>query len=192
MKYRQFGRIGWKVSEISFGAWAVGGSWGAVDDEQSIDAMKRALDVGVNFFDTADVYGDGRSERLIQRLRKETKAPFYVATKAGRRLDPHTASGVVAVGFVVAHPAPNEILVCSKHGRARVQGRHRLPDPGVHRRGVSAGELHRRGQERQRGRHRMAGFWLKSRPMGGGCITRSRPTKGGFGACRWGAGTKSG
>jgi aryl-alcohol dehydrogenase-like predicted oxidoreductase len=93
VKYRQFGRIGWNVSEVGFGAWAVGGSWGAVDDEQSIDAMKRALDVGVNFFDTADVYGDGRSERLIRRLRKETKTPFHVATKAGRRLNPHTASG---------------------------------------------------------------------------------------------------
>jgi aryl-alcohol dehydrogenase-like predicted oxidoreductase len=93
LNYRPFGRIGWNVSEISFGAWAVGGSWGAVDDEQSIAAMKRALDLGVNFFDTADVYGDGRSERLIQRLRRETKTPFYVATKAGRRLDPHTAAG---------------------------------------------------------------------------------------------------
>ena len=93
MKYRQLGRIGWNISEVSFGAWAVGGSWGTVDDEQSIAAMKRALDLGVNFFDTADVYGDGRSERLIQRLRKETKTPFHVATKAGRRLNPHVASG---------------------------------------------------------------------------------------------------
>ena len=93
VKYRQFGRIGWNISEVSFGAWAVGGSWGTVDDEQSIAAMKRALDLGVNFFDTADVYGDGRSERLIQRLRKETKTPFHVATKAGRRLNPHVASG---------------------------------------------------------------------------------------------------
>ena len=93
MKYRQFGRIGWNISEVGFGAWAVGGAWGTVDDEQSIEAMKKALDVGVNFFDTADVYGDGRSERLIQRLRKETKAAFHVATKAGRRLNPHIASG---------------------------------------------------------------------------------------------------
>jgi aryl-alcohol dehydrogenase-like predicted oxidoreductase len=92
VKYRQFGRIGWNVSEVSFGAWAVGGSWGAVDDGQSIAAMKKALDAGVNFFDTADVYGDGRSERLIRRLRNETKVPFHVATKAGRRLDPHIAS----------------------------------------------------------------------------------------------------
>ena len=93
MKYRKFGRIGWDVSEIGFGAWAVGGEWGAVDDGQSIAAMKRALELGVNFFDTADVYGDGRSERLMQRLRKETSAAFHVVTKAGRRLRPHVAAG---------------------------------------------------------------------------------------------------
>ena len=93
MKYRKFGRIGWDVSEISFGAWAVGGEWGAVDDEQSVAAMKRALELGVNFFDTADVYGDGRSERLLRRLRQETKTPFHIATKAGRRLSPHVAAG---------------------------------------------------------------------------------------------------
>jgi aryl-alcohol dehydrogenase-like predicted oxidoreductase len=93
MKYRKFGRIGWDVSEIGFGAWAVGGAWGSVDDEESIAAMKRALELGVNFFDTADVYGDGRSERLLKRLRQETKTPFHVATKAGRRLSPHVAAG---------------------------------------------------------------------------------------------------
>jgi aryl-alcohol dehydrogenase-like predicted oxidoreductase len=93
LKYRKFGRIGWDVSEIGFGAWAVGGEWGAVDDEQSLAAMKKALELGVNFFDTADVYGDGRSERLLQRLRKETKTPFHIATKAGRRLNPHVAAG---------------------------------------------------------------------------------------------------
>ena len=93
MKYRKFGRIGWDVSEIGFGAWAVGGEWGAVDDDESIAAMKRALELGVNFFDTADVYGDGRSERLLRRLRSETKTAFHVATKAGRRLNPHVAAG---------------------------------------------------------------------------------------------------
>lgn len=93
MKYRKFGRIGWDVSEISFGAWAVGGEWGSADDGESIAAMKRALELGVNFFDTADVYGDGRSERLLGRLRQETKTPFHVATKAGRRLSPHVAAG---------------------------------------------------------------------------------------------------
>jgi aryl-alcohol dehydrogenase-like predicted oxidoreductase len=93
LKYRKFGRIGWDVSEIGFGAWAVGGEWGSVDDGESIAALKRALELGVNFFDTADVYGDGRSERLLRRLRTETKTPFHVATKAGRRLNPHVAAG---------------------------------------------------------------------------------------------------
>jgi len=93
MEYRELGRTGWKVSEISFGSWAIGGTWGKVDDKESIAALHRALDLGVNFFDTADVYGDGRSERLLAQLRKERRDEFYIATKAGRRLDPHTASG---------------------------------------------------------------------------------------------------
>jgi aryl-alcohol dehydrogenase-like predicted oxidoreductase len=93
MKYRKFGRLGWDVSEIGFGAWAVGGSWGEVDDGQSMAAMCRAVELGVNFFDTADVYGDGRSERLIARLRKETGAKFHVTTKAGRRLPVQSVEG---------------------------------------------------------------------------------------------------
>jgi aryl-alcohol dehydrogenase-like predicted oxidoreductase len=93
MEYRELGRTGWKVSAISFGAWAIGGAWGDVADKESLAALHSALDVGVNFFDTADVYGDGRSERLLARLRKERREPFYVATKAGRRLDPHEAAG---------------------------------------------------------------------------------------------------
>jgi aryl-alcohol dehydrogenase-like predicted oxidoreductase len=93
MQYRELGCTGWKVSTISFGAWAIGGTWGNVQDEESLAALHRALDLGVNFFDTADVYGDGRSEQLLARLRKERGEPFYVATKAGRRLDPHVASG---------------------------------------------------------------------------------------------------
>jgi aryl-alcohol dehydrogenase-like predicted oxidoreductase len=93
MQYRDYGRTGWKISTISFGAWAIGGTWGTVDDQDSLAALHRALDLGVNFFDTADVYGDGRSERLLAKLRKERRESFYVATKAGRRLDPHIASG---------------------------------------------------------------------------------------------------
>ncbi len=93
MNFREFGRTGWQVSEVSFGAWAIGGSWGSVDDDESIAALHRALDMGVNFVDTADVYGDGRSERLIAQVRRERGEPFYVATKAGRRLSPHTADG---------------------------------------------------------------------------------------------------
>jgi aryl-alcohol dehydrogenase-like predicted oxidoreductase len=93
VQYRELGRTGWKVSEISFGTWAIGGTWGEVDDKESIAALHRALDLGVNFFDTADVYGNGRSERLLAQLRKERHEEFYIATKAGRRLEPHTASG---------------------------------------------------------------------------------------------------
>jgi aryl-alcohol dehydrogenase-like predicted oxidoreductase len=93
MQYRELGRTGWKVSEISFGAWAIGAMWGKVDDSESLAALHRAVDLGVNFIDTADVYGDGRSERLIARLRQERRETIYVATKAGRRLSPHTAEG---------------------------------------------------------------------------------------------------
>ncbi len=70
MQYRPLGRTGWKVSAISFGAWAIGGTWGPVQDEESIAALHRAIDLGVNFIDTADVYGDGRSERLIAQVKK--------------------------------------------------------------------------------------------------------------------------
>ncbi len=93
MEYRELGHTNWKVSTISFGAWAIGGAWGDVDDRESLAALHRAVDLGVNFFDTADVYGDGRSERLLARLRHERSEPIMIATKAGRRLDPHTASG---------------------------------------------------------------------------------------------------
>ncbi len=93
MEYRELGRTGWKVSASSFGAWAIGGAWGEVDDQESIAALHKAVDLGVNFFDTADVYGNGRSERLLAQLRRDRSEEIIVATKAGRRLDPHVASG---------------------------------------------------------------------------------------------------
>ncbi len=93
MNYRTFGRTGWQVSEISFGAWALGADWGYVSEEDALDALHAALDEGINFIDTADVYGDGRSERLIAQLLQERSEQVYVATKAGRRLDPHLAAG---------------------------------------------------------------------------------------------------
>ncbi len=93
MQYRVFGRTGWKISTVSFGAWAIGGTWGPVDDNESLAALHRAVELGVNFFDTADVYGDGHSERLLKQLRKQHKEKFYIATKAGRRLNSHTAAG---------------------------------------------------------------------------------------------------
>jgi len=83
-----------RVSAISFGAWAIGGTWGAVDDEESLAALRAALDAGMNFIDTADVYGDGRSERLVARLRRERpRDAILVATKAGRRLPTQTPGG---------------------------------------------------------------------------------------------------
>jgi aryl-alcohol dehydrogenase-like predicted oxidoreductase len=88
--FRPLGRTGWKVSAISIGTWAMGSAWGKVSDRESLAALHRALDMGVNFFDTADVYG---SERLLARLRKERREDFYVATKAGRFLNPFTIEG---------------------------------------------------------------------------------------------------
>jgi aryl-alcohol dehydrogenase-like predicted oxidoreductase len=93
MDRRPLGRTGWNVSSISFGAWAIGGTWGPVEDADSLKALHRAVDLGVNFFDTADVYGDGHSEQLLARLRRERSEPIIIATKAGRRLNPHNADG---------------------------------------------------------------------------------------------------
>lgn len=93
MNYRDLGRTGWKVSSLSFGAWAIGADWGTVDDAESFAALNRAIELGVNFFDTADVYGDGRSERLLAKLRDQVHEKIYIATKAGRRLNPHNAQG---------------------------------------------------------------------------------------------------
>ena len=94
MKYRQLGSTGYEVSEIGFGAWAIGADWGSVDDTTAMAALNAAVDAGVTFIDTADVYGDGRSERFVAQLVKErSDVDLVVATKAGRRLDPHTADG---------------------------------------------------------------------------------------------------
>jgi aryl-alcohol dehydrogenase-like predicted oxidoreductase len=99
MNYRLLGRTGMKVSEVSFGAWAIGSSWGKVDDRESLAALHKAVDLGVNFIDTADVYGMGRSEKLIGRLLRERRETIYVATKAGRRLTPHTAERYTPVAI---------------------------------------------------------------------------------------------
>lgn len=93
MQYRKLGRTGFEVSTVSFGAWAIGGDWGSVEDQESMAALHKAIDTGVNFIDTADVYGDGRSERLVAKVLKERKEKIFVATKAGRRLNPHVAAG---------------------------------------------------------------------------------------------------
>jgi aryl-alcohol dehydrogenase-like predicted oxidoreductase len=82
MKYRSFGKTGWQVSEIGFGAWAIGGDmWGPQDDNESLAALNRAVELGVNFIDTAQGYGKGHSEELIGKFLKEKKENIFVATK---------------------------------------------------------------------------------------------------------------
>jgi aryl-alcohol dehydrogenase-like predicted oxidoreductase len=94
LEYRDLGETGMRVSEISLGTWAFGGDWGTVSEDDAYAALNLAIDLGVNFLDTADVYGDGRSEKLIGRLLKDRpNDEILVATKAGRRLDPHSAEG---------------------------------------------------------------------------------------------------
>lgn len=93
MKYRRLGKTNFEVSEVSLGTWQIGGSWGSVSEKDAIRLLHAAIDQGINFFDTADVYGDGRSERLIAQAIAERSEKIYVATKAGRRLQPHTAEG---------------------------------------------------------------------------------------------------
>lgn len=94
MEYRTLGRTNWQISAIGFGAWGIGGdAWGPTDDKTSLATLHQAIDLGINFFDTADVYGDGHSERLIAEVRKARSEPIVVATKAGRRLNPHIAAG---------------------------------------------------------------------------------------------------
>ncbi len=93
MKYRKLGKTNFEISEVSLGAWQIGGAWGDVSDNDARGLLHAAIDNGINFIDTADVYGDGRSEVLIAQVLRERSEQVYVATKAGRRLRPHTPDG---------------------------------------------------------------------------------------------------
>jgi aryl-alcohol dehydrogenase-like predicted oxidoreductase len=94
MNYRSMGKTGYQVSEISLGTWQLGSKWGdAFNDEIAEQTLRAAADVGVNLFDTADIYQGGESERAIGRFLKKRRERIYVVTKCGRALDPHTASG---------------------------------------------------------------------------------------------------
>ena len=93
MQYRKFSDLGWNVSEIGIGCWAIGSEWGEVSEVDAREVLSTSLDKGVNFFDTADVYGDGRSEKFVGELIKSTSEKIFVATKSGRRLNPHNAQG---------------------------------------------------------------------------------------------------
>jgi aryl-alcohol dehydrogenase-like predicted oxidoreductase len=93
MKYRRLGKTNFEVSEVSLGTWQLGEEWGSVSDKDAVRVLEATLDHGINFFDTADVYGDGRSERFIAQVLSKHSEKIYVATKAGRRLQPHIADG---------------------------------------------------------------------------------------------------
>ncbi len=95
MNTNELGNTGWQVTEVGLGTWNIGADWGEVSDEQGLSAVRTALEEGVTFLDTADVYGDGRSERHIATVLEEYDRPaaVVVATKAGRRIDPHRAQG---------------------------------------------------------------------------------------------------
>jgi len=128
MQTRRFGKTGWQVGEIGFGAWAIGGAWGALDDAAALRALHAAADTGVNLIDTADVYGDGHSERLIARfLRERPGETFRVLTKMGRRVEQRSESytpeafvawtersrenlGVDTIDLVQLHCPPNEVF----------------------------------------------------------------------------------
>ena len=130
MKFREFSNLGWRVSEIGLGCWAIGSEWGDVSENDARKVLKTSLDQGVNFFDTADVYGDGRSEKFVGGLINSTSEKIYVATKSGRRLNPHTPEGynikniegfidrsllnlgVESIDLLQLHCPPSEI--CSK------------------------------------------------------------------------------
>ena len=85
MKFREFADLGWKVSEIGLGCWQIGWCWGDIEDQDARKILKKALDNGVNFFDTSDTYGDGRSEKFLSEMLKTSK-DIYSTTKLGRRI----------------------------------------------------------------------------------------------------------
>ena len=113
MKFRKFADLDWNVSEIGLGCWAIGSEWGEVLETDARDVLKTSFDQGINFFDTADVYGDGRSEKFVGELIKSTSEKIYVATKSGRRLDPHTAIGFGALNKVKLDG--NSIVLATAH-----------------------------------------------------------------------------
>ena len=87
MKYRKFSDLGWNVSEVGLGCWQIGWSWGAIVSERDArELLKKAVDKGINFFDTSDTYGDGRSEKFLAELIKSTSEKIFVTTKLGRRV----------------------------------------------------------------------------------------------------------
>jgi aryl-alcohol dehydrogenase-like predicted oxidoreductase len=94
MNYRSLGKTGFNVSEISLGTWQVGGVWGSRFDHVLAEKIiRKAMDSGINFIDTADVYSDGESEKAVGNALKKTDSRIYVATKCGRKISPHVSNG---------------------------------------------------------------------------------------------------
>ena len=128
MKYRKLGKTGFQISEISLGTWQVGGRWGEPFSKTNAEAIiSRAIDAGINFIDTADVYGNGLSERMVGKVVRQRSERVYVASKCGRRLNPHTNeaytpvalrlfveqslrnSGLDALDLIQLHCPPSEV-----------------------------------------------------------------------------------
>src|ERR1700712_3263203 len=110
MQFRTLGKTGINVSAISLGTWQVGGKWGAgFSDANADEILNKAIDSGINFIDTADVYGDGESEKAVGRLLRNRKEKIYVATKCGRQIQPHVNEGytVAAVTKFVENSLTN-------------------------------------------------------------------------------------
>jgi aryl-alcohol dehydrogenase-like predicted oxidoreductase len=136
MKFRILGKTGFKISEISLGTWQVGGRWGTpFSDGNAESILHAAIDAGINFIDTADVYGDGMSERAVGRVVRNRDERVFVATKCGRRLNPHTNdaytpaalrqfveeslknSGLETIDLIQLHCPPREV-----YGRPEIFG----------------------------------------------------------------------
>ena len=117
MRYRRMERLGWDVSEIGFGAWGIGGGWGTRDDATALDALRRALDVGVTFVDTALGYGEGHSEQLIGQVTRERDRPPLVATK----VPPRNRTWPAAPGTPLADAFPRaHVLECAARSAANL------------------------------------------------------------------------
>jgi Predicted oxidoreductases (related to aryl-alcohol dehydrogenases) len=133
MKYRKLGKTGFKISEISIGTWQVGGKWGENFNNENADRiLNAAFDKGINFIDTADVYSDGESEKAVGRFVRSKKERIYVATKCGRKLNPHTNTayqpgvlrkfvedslknmGLETLDLIQLHCPPTEVLYRSE------------------------------------------------------------------------------
>ncbi|WP_255702675.1 aldo/keto reductase [Antarcticibacterium sp. 1MA-6-2] len=94
MNYRKLGKTGFEISEISLGTWQIGGKWGSgFSDKIAEKTIHTAIDKGINFIDTADVYENGLSEAAVGRVVKSRSEKIYVATKCGRKISPHETEG---------------------------------------------------------------------------------------------------